>query len=459
MVPYRLIKVNEKVMEDLMDKKMEEMEEGYSDKGIIGHQNIQQTTDDLNLNAGREEVPSSEKRRLASLDVFRGLTVALMVIVDDVGGIVPAINHSPWDGVTLADFVMPLFLFIVGLSLALAYKRVPCRIAATKTAVLRAIKLFVLGLVLQGGYFHGINQLTFGVDIQHIRLMGTLQRIAIAYLVSALCEIWIKGNDNVVKSELSLFKRYKFQLGIAVLLTVVHTSLLYGLHVPSWEYQIQSGNTSSAAAGKTIIRVNCGVRGDTGPACNAVGMIDHMILGTQHMYARPIYSRTKQCSIKSPNYGPLPTDAPSWCQAPFEPEGLLSSIMAIVSCILGLHYGHVIVHIKDHKKRIMQWTIPALVLLVMGFIMHFSGIHFNKALYSSSYTCLTAGAAGILFTGIYVLVDVYGYKRLTFVLEWMGKHSLMIYILAACNLLPMFLQGFYWKKPENNILRLIGIGS
>jgi predicted acyltransferase len=46
----------------------------------------------------------------------------LMILVDDVGGLVPAISHSPWDGVTLADFVFPFFLFIVGVSLAFAYK-------------------------------------------------------------------------------------------------------------------------------------------------------------------------------------------------------------------------------------------------------------------------------------------------------------------------------------------------
>lgn len=45
-----------------------------------------------------------------------------MILVDDAGGILPAINHSPWNGLTLADFVMPFFLFIVGVSLALAYK-------------------------------------------------------------------------------------------------------------------------------------------------------------------------------------------------------------------------------------------------------------------------------------------------------------------------------------------------
>lgn len=100
-------------------------------------------------------------------------------------------------------------------------------------------------------------------------------------------------------------------------------------------------------------KVKCGVRGDTGPACNAVGLIDRTVLGIQHLYRKPIYARTvviflpstiwfyilisffsrivniaticflQLCSINSPDYGPLPPDAPSWCQAPFDPEGLL----------------------------------------------------------------------------------------------------------------------------------------
>ncbi len=49
-------------------------------------------------------------------------------------------------------------------------------------------------------------------------------------------------------------------------------------------------------------------------------------------------------------------------------------------------------------------------------------------------------------------VDVCGYRRLTLVMEWMGVHALMIYILAACNVLPFLLQGFYWGKPQNNIV-------
>ncbi|KAK0591491.1 hypothetical protein LWI29_002780 [Acer saccharum] len=220
----------------------------------------------------KQEQQQNQRQRLVSLDVFRGITVALMILVDDAGGLLPAINHSPWNGLTLADFVMPFFLFIAGVSLALTYK------------------------------------------------------------------------------------------------------------------------------------VKCGVRGNTGPACNAVGMIDRKILGIRHLYRRPTYIRTEQCSTKSPENGPLPPGAPSWCQAPFDPEGLLSSVMAIVTCLVGLHYGHLIIHFKDHKDRILSWTISSSCLLCSGLAMDLFGMHINKALYTFSYMCVTAGAAGILFTGIYYMV-------------------------------------------------------
>ncbi|KAI3992656.1 hypothetical protein MKX01_007978 [Papaver californicum] len=392
--------------------------------------------------------------RLVSLDVFRGLTVALMVLVDQVGGILPSINHSPWNGVTLADFVMPFFLFIVGVALAFAYRRLKCRVDATKKAVLRALKLFIFGIVLQGGYFHGINNLTYGVDIQQIRLMGTLQRIAIAYLLTAVCEIWLKSEVDV-KSGRTMLKKYKFQWIFVMVLTATYTSLLYGLHVADWEYRIPSENSSFSS---NITSVKCGVLGDTGPACNAVGMIDRKLFGIQHLYMKPTYARTKECSMNSPDNGPLPPNAPSWCQAPFDPEGILSSVMAIVTCMIGLHFGHIIVHFKGHNDRMISWTIPAACLAAVGFVLDFCGMHINKALYSLSYTCLTVGAAGILFAAIYLVVDVFGFRKPSLVFEWMGKHAMVIYILAACNVFPILLQGFYWKEPGNNFLRLIGIG-
>ncbi|BAB11337.1 unnamed protein product [Arabidopsis thaliana] len=246
------------------------MYEAIKDNDDNDHQWREKKDIESALQISRSSSLPPDKERLVSLDVFRGLTVAFMILVDDVGGILPSINHSPWDGVTLADFVMPFFLFIVGVSLAFAYKNLSCRFVATRKALIRSLKLLLLGLFLQGGFIHGLNNLTYGIDVEKIRLMGILQNL----------------------------------------------------------------------------KVKCGVRGHTGPGCNAVGMLDRMFLGIQHLYRKPVYARTKQCSINYPNNGPLPPDAPSWCQAPFDPEGLLSSLMATVTCLVGLHYGHIIIHFK-----------------------------------------------------------------------------------------------------------------
>nr|GMD06065.1 heparan-alpha-glucosaminide N-acetyltransferase-like [Ipomoea batatas] len=168
-----------------------------------------------------------------------------------------------------------------------------------------------------------------GVDITQIRWTGVLQRIAIAYFVTAISEIWLK-NDCKVDSGLSLLKRYQYQWAMAFVLIAIYLSLLYGLYVPDWEYQIPAEMVSSDTkilSHSLPFKVKCGVRGDTGPACNAAGMVDRTVLGIQHLYRRPIYARTKECSVNSPDYVPLPIDAPSWCQAPFDPEGLLRAEM------------------------------------------------------------------------------------------------------------------------------------
>ncbi|KAL6582301.1 hypothetical protein OROMI_006315 [Orobanche minor] len=103
------------------------------------------------------------------------LVSELMILVDDAGKAFPSINHAPWFEVTLADFVMPFFLFGVGVSVSLVFKNVSDRLAATKKVVLRSVKLFMLGVLLQGGYFHGRDNLTYGVDVTKIRVMVVLQ--------------------------------------------------------------------------------------------------------------------------------------------------------------------------------------------------------------------------------------------------------------------------------------------
>jgi len=406
--------------------------------------------------AGNGAKAADVKQRLKSLDVFRGLTVALMILVDDAGGVLPTINHSPWNGVTIADFVMPFFLFIVGVALALVYKNVSDKVVATQKAILRTTKIFVLGIILQGGYFHGLNNLSYGVDLVHIRWFGVLQRIAIGYFLAAMCEIWLTSN-SLVDSFPGFAKKYCIQWVVAVLLSALYVGCLYGLYVPDWQFEVPTINFhgTSLNNGSAVQTVKCGLRGSLGPACNAVRMIDYSVLGVKHLYQHPVYKRTKECSVNSPDYGPLPSNAPVWCQAPFDPEGLLSSVMASVTCFIGLHFGHILVNFKDHRERILNWIISSLVLILFGIFLDVLGMPLNKALYTFSYMCITSGAAGLLFSAIYSFVDMFGYRRPTVLLEWMGLNALLIYALAACDLFAAAIQGFYWKSPQNNVVTAV----
>ncbi|GMP87527.1 hypothetical protein CsSME_00039864 [Camellia sinensis var. sinensis] len=194
------------------------------------------------------------------------------------------------------------------------------------------------------------------------------------------------------------------------------------------------------------------MRGSLQPPCNAVGLVDRFFLGVQHLYQHPVYRRTKECSVNSPDYGPLPLNSPEWCLAPFDPEGILSSLMAAITCVVGLHYGHIIVHFKGHRQRVFWWSISSFPLLISGYVLKVLGIPFSKPLYTLSYMCITAGASGFLLTIIFYIVDVNQVKKPTMVLQWMGMNALIIYALGACDLFPAALQGFYWRSPENNLV-------
>ncbi|XP_017249492.1 uncharacterized protein LOC108220276 isoform X1 [Daucus carota subsp. sativus] len=396
------------------------------------------------------------QQRLVSLDVFRGFTVLLMILVDNAGGAFPSINHSPWFGVTLADFVMPFFLFAVGISVALVFKRVDDKRAATKKVILRSIKLFLLGIVLQGGYVHGHGDLTYGVDITKMRLMGVLQRISIGYMLASVAEIWLV-NNIVVDTAATFTKKYYKQWMIAILLGSLYMCLLYGLYVPNWKFEVSSSSWTSLKDEYTSQAqiVQCGMRGSLEPPCNAVGLVDRILIGEHHLYKHPVYRRTQDCSVNSPDYGPLPPNFPGWCLAPFEPEGILSSLMAAVTCFVGLHFGHIIVHFECHKHRVILWSISASFLLTSGFFVALLGVPLSKPLYTLSYMCVTAGASGFLLTIFFYIVDVKKIRKPVALLQWVGMNALTIYALAACDILTAFVQGFYWRLPENNLISVL----
>ncbi|MCO5572270.1 hypothetical protein L7F22_026023 [Adiantum nelumboides] len=392
-----------------------------------------------------------KQERLVSLDVFRGMTVVAMILVDFGGGAWTAINHSPWDGITFADFVVPAFLFIVGVSLSLTHKATEDKRKASVKIVRRALKILIVGLILQGGYIHGVKDLSYGVDLQLFRIMGVLQRIAIAYAIVAFLEVCTSKRHMADANEsfFGIVRIYCWQWVAALVLLSFYLMLLYGLYVPDWHFELVGDNSSQVNV------VKCNVRGTMSPGCNAVGYVDRLIMGISHLYKRPAYKRTQECSVNSPLNGPLPLNAPAWCLAAFDPEGLLSSIPAIVTCFIGAHYGHVLLHMKGHKRQLSHWLASGFVLMFFGLLLKAAGMPLNKQLYTVSYTFVTAGAVALAFSATFVLVDIYKYRSSTAFFKWVGAHALMIYALLASDVLPVILQGLYWQRPENNVIQIL----
>jgi len=131
-----------------------------------------------------ESAPPIKSKRLVSLDALRGFTIAAMVIVNDPGSwqhVYWPLLHAEWNGCTITDLIFPFFLFIVGISIALAYsKRMEANVpkkSIYKKIIIRSVNIYVLGLFLW---------LFPEFDFASIRWVGVLQRISIVFLVCAL---------------------------------------------------------------------------------------------------------------------------------------------------------------------------------------------------------------------------------------------------------------------------------
>jgi predicted acyltransferase len=141
---------------------------------------------------------SAKTGRLSSLDAFRGITIAGMILVNNPGSwqyVYAPLRHAPWHGWTPTDLIFPFFLFIVGVSISLALSK---RMARAGISVYLYTKIFRRSLIL---FALGMAvRLLFRFDWSHLRIPGVLQRIAICYLVSALVfsKVGIKGRVAMV---------------------------------------------------------------------------------------------------------------------------------------------------------------------------------------------------------------------------------------------------------------------
>ncbi len=126
-----------------------------------------------------------KKQRIQSVDFLRGLTIICMILVNTPGDwshVYSILLHANWNGLTLADFVFPFFLLIVGISISFAYKSKQISVSIFKKIGIRSLKLILLGLFLNSflPYFPFID------DLHTIRLPGVLQRIGIVFFISSI---------------------------------------------------------------------------------------------------------------------------------------------------------------------------------------------------------------------------------------------------------------------------------
>lgn len=398
--------------------------------------------------------------RLRSLDVVRGFTVLLMIFVDNAGHAYACVNHSPWDGLTLADVVMPFFLFMVGVSVPLALAKRRAR--AGRRVAARTLKLLALGLVLQGGGMPAASRTayTWGYDLREIRVCGILQRIAGCYGAVGFLELASPraGAGEGLRSRGDL----PF-VAAAVVLAAVYLALTYALPVPS--YRLVGGGDL----------VSCGgARGALGVECNAAGRIDRVLWGPRHLYSGGAYARLDRCSSCSPGLCPSP-DAPAWCSASqhgiVDPEGTLSSLMACVTTILGALFGRALSRCRpapaDGDYRLVEkfgsrrrvllrcWSTAAAVLGAAAFSCQgAAGIPWNKQLWSPTYCLGTAGLCGACLASCFALLGdladddtdrpLYARsRRATEPLRRVGKNALLLFVLGASDVLNVFLEAVY----------------
>ncbi len=310
----------------------------------------------------------SKQSRLLSLDVFRGITIAGMVLVNNPGtwsAIYPPLEHAEWHGATPTDLVFPFFLFIVGVSITLALGKRVEQGAVKRDIYLkifrRAAIIFALGLFLAAFPFYSFAKETW-LDISTLRIMGVLQRIAVCYLVTAL--IFIRTN-------------WKQQAIIAVALLLVYWALMTLFNVPGCE----------------ITTID-----DKG--CNLAAFIDRTILTENHIW--------KQSKI-------------------FDPEGLLSTVPAIATTLAGGLCGHWLRREKNDYEKVAALFFLGVVLTALGWIWSF-WFPLNKALWTSSYVVYTAGLA-LLFLGFcYWLIDIKDYKKWAKPFIIFGVNALALFV-------------------------------
>jgi predicted acyltransferase len=321
-----------------------------------------------------------KQQRYYSLDVFRGATVALMILVNNPGSwghIFSPLEHASWHGCTPTDLVFPFFLFAVGNAMSFVMPKFETGTAADfwKKVIKRTLLIFAIGLFLNWSPFVKWSDGHLGFKTwENIRILGVLQRIALCYFFASVIVYY-------GKSRMSLF--------IGMMILVIYWILNIVLGAAGHPYSL-SGYFGNA--------------------------IDQAILGVSHIYKGE--------------------------GVPFDPEGLVSMFPAIVQVILGFLVGEYIQAKGKNFEMLSHVLLTGVVLVLAGWIWDFS-FPINKKIWTSSYVLYTTGLAMIaLGMFIYLLEFKEAKGKWSHFFDVFGKNPLFIFVLSG--FLPRVLALLRW---------------
>ena len=316
-------------------------------------------------------------QRFTALDVFRGLTVCFMIIVNTSGNgdtTYWPLKHADWNGFTPTDLVFPSFLFAVGNALSFASNR--WQLMKQSEVLLKIFKrtflIFLIGYLMYWFPFFKLDtqsQLILS-PISHTRILGVLQRIALCYGISALLVYYLGTRKTV-------------WIGVAALFIYWVLLLVFG---ESAEEFSKHGN--------------------------AVLRFDSWAIGVDHLYRGEGF--------------------------PFDPEGFLSTIPALFNVIAGYAVGRFLQKNGKNRNGILKLIAAGAVFVLIASMWN-ELMPINKKLWTSSYALLTVGLDCVMIAVIVYLIDFIGLKKGTHFFLVSGKNPLLIYLLSELGVTVMFL--------------------
>ena len=333
--------------------------------------------------------------RLISLDAFRGFTIASMLLVNNPGdwsNLYPQLAHAAWNGWTFTDWIFPFFLFISGVSMSLSMATKSGgleRTSSEKLALLislakRASIIFLIGLCLN---FIPLFQ------IETVRILGVLQRIAICTVLAAPLVIYFTWRQQII-----------WIVGILL----VYTTIMLRLPVPDVTGVVTAGALE--------------------PGRDVGAYIDRLLL-SGHLWAK----------VKT-----------------WDPEGLFTTLPALCSQLFGVLTGrwllsdgrsnniggdpsqNRIVNANQQAGKTVWMLLAGLAMLWLGVILESLVMPINKSLWSTSYCVFMTGWALLLFGAFYWLMDACGnatmkaqFRRLMQPLTIYGLNALFIFAMSG----------------------------